>query len=62
MARVDVKALRAAAAGDPAVKVAVTKRWLAAVADELDELAKLRASRPSGELGSIFDKVFGGGR
>lgn len=63
---VDVQQLRSWADGDPSSKVAVTRRWLSHVADELSELERLRAAqRPprSGDgMGDIFDNIFGGGR
>jgi hypothetical protein len=37
---IDLAATRKAAEGDPGAKVAVSKRWLKAVADEIETLRK----------------------
>jgi len=58
---IDVDGLEKAAGGDPAVKVSVSKKWLAEVAKELRELEGYRTRQKSYSymdetLNSIFGK------
>ena len=61
--KIDLKSLKAASEGDQSAKVAVTKRWLRAVHDELERLSKnQRQAHSASETDAVFERIFGRGR
>lgn len=61
MSKIDLAALRRIVEGDPGAKVAVNRKWLAAVLAELEELERIRSvTRSVDPIVDMLRKVYGG--
>lgn len=53
---IDIEAIRLIASGDQSKKIAVSKRWLCAVADEIEQLRK-NQKPPRNTIDDAVDKL-----